>query len=58
MSSREQALQATIDRLALELAKERAAHQAAREELAAARRSARTWLRVAKWIHAAQGDNT
>lgn len=43
-------LQITIDRLALELARERTAHEATREELMAARRSARTWRRVAEWI--------
>ena len=59
MTSREQhpteaaRLQATIDRLALELAQERAAHNGTREELATARRRAASWRRIAEWIYRA-----
>jgi uncharacterized membrane protein YccC len=53
VTSREDRLQATIDRLALELAQERAANASLREELAATQRRARTWRRVAEWIYRA-----
>lgn len=46
-------LQATIDRLALELARERAAHIRTREERDEAVRHAAAWRRVARWIHEA-----
>lgn len=53
MTSREERLQATIDRLALELAEERKAHAVTREERDTARRQARRWRRVAELIHSA-----
>ena len=49
-------LQATIDRLALELARERAAHIRTREERDEAVRHAAAWRRVAEWIWAAGQD--
>ena len=54
----EERLQATIDRLALELADERAEHRRTREELAAAHRRIRIWRRVAEWIHHAHHQET
>ena len=51
MTSREEQLQATIDRLALELAHERAAHNGTREQLATARRRAAAWRRISEWIY-------
>jgi hypothetical protein len=51
MTSREAELQATIDRLARELAE-------TRRELAESEARARTWRRVAQWIHRALSPET
>ena len=50
LADTERRKQATIDRLSLELAQERAAAHGLREGLASAQRRARTWRRVAEWI--------
>ena len=61
MTSREQEpdhtrCQATIDRISLDLAHERAANASLREELATTQRRVRTWQRVAKWIFYAKQE--
>jgi hypothetical protein len=57
VTSREEQLQATIDRIALELMRERAAHRRTAEELDWAQEQVRVWKRAAFKANRELGKN-